>query len=479
VTETELTEKLAKVLIDESLTAGQLTFGELGRIATQLGTGLGALAVAEAALAENLSESEVGRVIWSEFEHNLKALDRGLSSESRSFLFGRAASELAAFKEPLTGNRLLDKAVLYTLATQVGNHCLGLRPCAGTGDSCPYTGLARAMREEVSDQRTVVRALAAMLKLGVFFRTAKISTGCNLEGFGAGAAGTAAALGEVFGLTPAQTEKAVTLALSPTIGVPCTPRVLVPGLCAAHIGGAVVLGWTSVWLVRGSDLPVGPPVDQMLALAQAVHPISAKEIVPTVMKYMEPFFKTDERVEKYVSAEVTAAAGLRREAVTLEGFNQVKALSAKTGSILQPFGEAVVGGSSQAVGSPANAARLAHDLAKGRIKKITVELYPELFARRAINIPAILMCGVYGAATSDGPAYAQALERVWADGVAVEVRESKTYQRQKIVLEADEQGSMIESLNRGGGRLVLLEARPGLAEAKKAAARLGIVLVEA
>ena len=42
--------------------------------------------------------------------------------------------------------------------------------------------------------------------------------------------------------TPEQMEKAMVLAMSPTIGVPCTPRVLVPALCTAHVGGAILGG---------------------------------------------------------------------------------------------------------------------------------------------------------------------------------------------------------------------------------------------
>ncbi len=470
-------EQLVK---NEDLAPGHLTFGDLCRLAGEAGISAGQAAVAEAALAAGLAEAEVGPAIWHEFAHNLAALAKGLEAEGHSFLFGRLANELSRPDvPPLAATPLLDKAVRYTLATQVGNHCLGLRPCAGTGDSCPYTGLARALKEEVADQALVTRALAVMLKIGVLFRVAKTGTGCNLEGYGAGSAAAAAVFSEIWGATPEQTARAVVLALSPTIAVPCTPRVMVPGLCAAHIGGAIMNGWLSAWMSRYSNLPVNVPVDLMIAMAAAVHPASAKEVVPVVIKYMEPFFKVNAAVESFVSEEVKAADRARRDEIQKTALAEARAMAAQVGAILKPFGDVVVGGSSQAVGSPANTARIAHELARGRISKITIELYPELFARRAINVPAIVMGGVYGASTEDGQAYAGAMERVRADGVTVEIREVPDYQMQRVTLEADERGSMVAALNRGGARLVLLEASPSREEALEAARRLGIVVVEA
>ncbi len=458
---------------------GRLTFGDLCRLAGESGQSVGEVAVTEAARANDITADEVGAALWREFGHNLTALEKGLEAEGRSFLFGQAARELSQpGVPPLAATPLLDKAVRYTLATQVGNHCVGLRPCAGTGDSCPYTGMARAMKEEVADEKLVIRAMAAMMKIGVLFRVAKTGTGCNLEGFGAGSASAAAAFSELFGAAPDQTARAVVLALSPTIAVPCTPRVMVPGLCATHVGGAVMIGWLSAWISRYSDIPVNVPVDLMIAMAAAVHPVSGQEVVPVVIKYMEPFFKVNAQVEDYVSDAVKAADQSRRAEIAQEAQAEARAMAAKAGSIVKPFGDVVVGGSSQAVGSPANTARLAHELAKGKITKITIELYPELFARRAINVPAIVMGGVYGASTEDGKTYAEVMSRVKADGVAVEILEVPDYQLQRVTLETAEGGSMVAALNRGGARLVLLDARPGRDLALAAAKRLGIVVVE-
>jgi L-serine dehydratase len=144
---------------------------------------------------------------------------------------------------------------------------------------------------------------------------------------------------------------------------------------------------------------------------------------------------------------------------------------------LQTYGDAVVGGSSQAVGSPTNAARIAHGLTKGKIRKVTVELYPELFARRAINIPGVLMGAVFGASTSDYEMYNKSVTMVKELGIEVEIKEGHEESIQKITIETDEMISMVDTLNRGGGRLVLRDASPSLEEAKKIAQELGIVLV--
>ncbi len=464
---------------EKGLTYGQLTFGDICRLAQDAGVSAGEMAVLEAARANNISEEEVGEALWREFEHNLLALEKGLEADGRSFLFGQTAFELSqADVPPLAATPLLDKAVKYTLATQVGNHCVGLRPCAGTGDSCPYAGMARAMKEEVADKKLVVRALAIMMKIGVLFRVAKTGTGCNLEGFGAGAAGSAAAFSEIFGGDPEMTRRAVVLALSPTIAVPCTPRVMVPGLCASHIGGGVMIGWLSAWMSRYSRLPVNVPVDLMIAMAAAVHPLSAKNVVPEVIKYMEPYFKVNDKVEAFMPEEVKEADKKRRAEIGEEARKEARLMAQKAASIIRPFGEVVVGGSSQAVGSPANTARLAHELAKGKISKIRIELYPELFARRAINIPAIVMGGVYGRPTEDGEAYAAVMDRVKAEGVEVEIVEVPDYQMQRVTLTASERNSTVSALNRGGARLVLLDASPSREEALAAARKLGIVVVE-
>ena len=215
----------------------------------------------------------------------------------------------------------------------------------------------------------------------------------------------------------------------------------------------------------------------MIAMASEVHIVSAKTVVPTVVEYMEPFFKRKANVESLVNEEVKSAEKKQVESTLQKAKEIAKKLSRETKSILETYGEAVVGGSSQAVGSPTNAARIAHELARGKIQKVTIELYPELFARRAINVPGVLMGAVFGAGTGDYNMYNEAVDKVKEMGIAVEIKENEEYGIQKIIVETDEMICMVDTLNRGGGRLVLRNAAPSLEEATIAAKKLGIDLV--
>lgn len=114
-----------------------------------------------------------------------------------------------------------------------------------------------------------------------------------------------------------------------------------------------------------------------------------------------------------------------------------------------------------------------------KVKKITIELYPELFARRTINIPGVLMGAVYGASTSDYVMYEKAVDMVKADGIEVNIVEGHEPSIQKVTIETDRGNTVqVDTLNRGGGRLVLRAAVPSLEQAQKAAEKLGIVVVE-
>ncbi len=457
-----------------------LTIGETIHLAEQYSARVTDVVLLESELRLGLGREEILKGVMAEYAHNLKALDIGLK-DGESILLGTVASQMAqsgkhCFKDPF-----LENALLYTLAAQVGNHCIGLRPCAGTGDSCPYAGFVKAMMTEGVDETTVAEIAALILKIGSIFRVGKVTTGCNMEGFGAGAASVAAATVALEGGTPEQMEKAMVLAMSPTIAVPCTPRVLVPALCTTHVGGAILIGMYAARLCMIVDMTVNVPIDVMIAMASEVHVLSAKYCVPSVVDFMEPFFKRKPNVETLVSDEVKAAEDQKIHD-TLEKARQIaKDLAKGTKPILNTFGDAVVGGSSQAVGSPTNAARIAHELIqnKGAIKKIRVELYPELFARRAINIPGVLMGAVFGCGTGDYEMYKKSVDQVKAMGIQVDIAEGQEYGIQKISIEAENGSCMVDTLNRGGGRLVLRNASPSLEEARAAAERLGIVLVEA
>ena len=217
------------------------------------------------------------------------------------------------------------------------------------------------------------------------------------------------------------------------------------------------------------------------SMASLVHVESAKHVVPTVVEYMEPFFQRTENVESLVSSEVRDGEK-KQIADTLEKAAEIaKKLSAGAGNILTTFGDAVVGGSSQAVGSPTNCGRIAHELmGEGeKVKKITIELYPELFARRTINIPGVLMGAVYGASTADHEMYDKSVDMVKKDGIEVEIVEGSEHGIQKVTILTDKGNTVqVNTLNRGGGRVVLRDAVPSLEQAKEAAKRLGIVVVD-
>lgn len=454
-----------------------LTLGELIEIAEKTKSSPAVVAIEEAQIQTGKNKKEVLDLVLKQFEHNLKAVDIGMTT-GKSLLFGRLGAELASIDGPkIVEDKFIDKTLMYTLAAQVGNHTIGLRPCAGTGDSCPYTGFIKTLMDDNYDQEHIAEIASLILKVGSVFRIGKTSTGCNMEGFGAGACAMAAAFTELKGGNPQTMERAMVLSLSPTIAVPCTPRVMVPGLCATHIGGAVLIGAMAANLAINTNIEVNVPIDVMVSMATEVHPISAREIVPTVIKFMEPFFKKNPLVEELIDDKVKLKEEARIKETIKESQEISKRLAVGAKPITETLGEAVVGGSSQAVGSPTNAARIAHFLCKGKIKKVKIELYPELFARRGINIPGILMAALFGTSTADYDMYGKIMDKIKEMGIEVEILETQEYQAQRITIVAEEINSMVDTLNRGGGRLVLRDASPSKNEALKIAKELGIIVV--
>jgi len=472
-------EEILKLIQAKGYQVGNLTIGEVVEIADELCIRASEVIIAEAMSQNAMTREEIIDAVINAFAHNLYASEVGITSGS-SFLLGKVPQELAYndFSHRLVEDDLINKILVYTLAAQVGNHSCGLQPCAGTGDSCTYTGIFRALKEIIEDKEELARVVSVMLKVGTIFRAGKTSTGCNMEGFGAGAAATAATLVEFRKGQPKALAKAIVLALSPTIGVPCTPRVMVSGLCATHIGGGVLIGNLAANLAMHTNIPVDVPVDVMIAMAAAVHPVSATYLVPVVNDYMQPFFKTNLEVEDFIDDSIKEKEKTTIEVTMARALKEARTLAEKANSIVKPFGEAVVGGSSQAVGSPTNAGRIAHALARGEITGVKIELYAELFARRGINVPGILMAAVLGASTDNGKAYREIMQIVQDKNIEVEIVEVDEPQLQRITISATEQSSMVETLNRGGARLVLKKAKPSLDEAIKVARRLGIVLVD-
>ncbi|MBU0462965.1 MAG: L-serine ammonia-lyase, iron-sulfur-dependent, subunit alpha [Proteobacteria bacterium] len=472
---------LSKVIerLEKELSKRILTLGELIEIAEEEDFLLSHVVVAEAMVKEGKSYEEILSDVMGEFDHNLKALEIGLT-KGRSFILGTVGSDLAKYGDDkvLINDSLINKALIYTLATEVGNHEIGLQPCAGTGDSCPYTGLIRALKEEGYSQEKIALAAALTLKVGSIFRAGKQTTGCNMEGFGAGAAAAAAALTDLRGGTARQVSKAVVLAISPTIAVPCTPRVMAAGLCATHISGAILIGNQAANLILKTSLPVDIDVDVMIAMAARIHVEAAPVITAINLEYLEPYFQKNNQVELFVDEDIRNSEKNKANRIKKQAREEIRNLIASSRPLTNVFGDVVVGGSSIAVGSPTNMARICHAMLKGEIKKIEIDLTVDLFSRRAINIPAILMGAIYGAKTDDAQLYHKIFELPEIKNIEVKINKVNIPQVQRIRIEATETSAYVDAKNRGGGRVAIVDAEPSLKQAIIAAKRLGIELVD-
>ncbi len=453
------------------------TLSELVDIAEAENLPLSTMVVAEAMVKEGKTYDEILSAVMDAFKHNLGALEVGLT-RGKSFLLGTVGSDLARYQgRPLIEDSLINRALIYTLATEVGNHEVGLQPCAGTGDSCPYTGLMRALKEENYSEGQVALAAALMLKVGSIFRAGKQTTGCNMEGYGAGAAAVAAALTDLRGGTPRQVAKAVVLALSPTIAVPCTPRVMVEGLCATHISGAILIGNQASQLVLKTSLPVEVDVDVMMAMAARIHVRAAPVITAINLEYLEPYFRKKPQIEPYVDEAIRKSEKEKAERIKRQAREEIRTLLSSSHPLTQVFGDVVVGGSSIAVGSPTNMARICHAMITGGIKKIEIDLTTDLFSRRAINIPAILMGAIFGAQTGDVEMYHHIFEKPEIKNIEIKINKVDAPEVQRIRIETTEKSAMVDARNRGGGRVAILDAKPSREEALLAAKRLGIEVV--
>ncbi|MFH1383313.1 MAG: serine dehydratase [Chloroflexota bacterium] len=454
-----------------------LTLGELVEVGEREKLPLSKVIVAEAMGRQGDSYEKILSQVMDAFKHNLRATEVGLTW-GKSFLFGTAISELARHKDAMIGDSFINKALLYTLATEVGNHEIGLQPCAGTGDSCPYTGLIRALTEEGHSPEQVALEAALILKVGSVFRAGKQTTGCNMEGFGAGAAATAAALTDLRGGTPRQVAKAIVLAMSPTIAVPCTPRVMVAGLCTTHISGAILIGNQASHLVLKTSLPVDVDVDVMIAMAARVHVEAAPVITAINLQYLEPYFRKNPIIEPFVDEQIRKAEKEQADSITKQAREEVRKLLSTSRPLAQVFGDVVVGGSSIAVGSPTNMARICHAMIAGEIKRIELDLTMDLFSRRAINVPAILMGAIYGAKTDDVEMYHKVLELPEINKIEIKINKVDIPEVQRIRIEATEKSAMLDSRNRGGGRVAIIDAKPSVEAALRAAEELGIQVVK-
>ena len=457
---------------------GHMTIGQCISTAIELQMTVGRVILEEAVSFTGKTYDEIVADMNEAFAHNIKAAEIGLTS-GRSGLLGEVGKDLNGGDVQIIADPFVNRIIAVTLAAQVGNHTIGLRPCAGTGDSCPYTGFVKTVKEFYPDDLDLLaRIMAVILKIGGMYRIGKCTTGCNMEGIGAGACACSAAFVELAGGTPEQMEKAIALAISPTIAVPCTPRVLVPGLCATHIGGGVLIARLASQLAMYTSIPSTVPADVMIAMATQCHLQSAEHVVPVTIQYMEPFFRRDPKVESFVKEELKQAEFERKDQIMEQASAEARSLADRANLIIVPFADAVVGGSSEGVGSPTNCGRLAHYLSKGIVKKVRIELCEELFARRATNIPGILMAAVNGCSTSDADSYKVIMDEVRSRGVEVEIIPVKEPHVQRVWIEASEQNSFVDTLNRSGARLVLLDASPSREEALAWAEKLNIVVID-
>ena len=464
--------------LETQLLTEMLTLGELVELAEKENISLSSMVVAEAMVKEDKSRDEILSDVMGAFDHNMKALEVGLT-KGKSFLLGTVGSDLAKYDDNvLISDSLINRALIYTLATEVGNHEIGLQPCAGTGDSCPYTGLIRALKEEGFLYEQIALAAALILKVGSIFRAGKQTTGCNMEGFGAGAAATAAALTDLRGGTPKQVAKAIVLAISPTIAVPCTPRVMAAGLCASHISGAILIGNQAANLTLKTSLPVDIDVDVMIAMAARIHVEAAPVITDINLEYLEPYFQKKPQVEPFVDKNIRNSEKEKANRIKSQAREEVRKLISSSRPLTQVFGDVVVGGSSIAVGSPTNMARICNEMISGKIKKIEIDLTIDLFSRRAINVPAILMGAIYGARTGNAELYHKIFELPEIKNIEVKINKVDIPQVQRIRIHATEMSAMVDAKNRGGGRVAIVDAKPSLQEALRAAEKLGIEVVD-
>ncbi len=115
-------------------------------------------------------------------------------------------------------------------------------------------------------------------------------------------------------------------------------------------------------------------------------------------------------------------------------------------------------------------------MVRGKITGIRIELTMDLFSRRAINVPGILMGALYGAGTEDIESYRKVVADVLQKGLPVELIQVKEPEVQRIWLHGEAGNAMVDSRNRGGGRLAIVNALPSREEAMSVAERLGIVV---
>ena len=249
-------------------------------------------------------------------------------------------------------------------------------------------------------------------------------------------------------------------------------------MCASHISGAILIGNQAANLILKTSLPVDIDVDVMIAMAAKIHVEAAPVITAINLEYLEPYFQKKTQVEELINEDIRKLEKDSAEKIKKQARAEVRKLISSSRPLTQVFGDVVVGGSSIAVGSPTNMARICHAMISGEIKKIEIDLTADLFSRRAINVQAILMSALYGARTGDAELYHKVFELPEINNIEVKINKVDIPQVQRIRIQTTETSAMVDAKNRGGGRVAIVDAKPSLQEALGAAARLGIEVVD-
>lgn len=114
-----------------------LTMGETIALAKEYGVRVVDVVLTESERAPVLSAKACSRPSMEEYAHNLKAVEIGVSGGNQ-LLLGTVPTQLKEMGPgTIFADVLLDKALMYTVAAEVGNHCIGVRPCAGTATPAP------------------------------------------------------------------------------------------------------------------------------------------------------------------------------------------------------------------------------------------------------------------------------------------------------------------------------------------------------
>jgi L-serine dehydratase len=212
----------------------------------------------------------------------------------------------------------------------------------------------------------------------------------------------------------------------------------------------------------------------MLAMAARIHVEAAPVISAINLEYMEPYFRKKPPIEPFVDEGIRKAEKEAAERIVKQAREEVRRLIAPKRPLTQALGDVVVGGSSMAVGSPTNMARICHEMIAGEITKIEIDLTTDLFSRRAINVPAILMGAIYGAKTDDVEMYHKVFDLPEIKKIEVKINRVDPPEVQRIRIEATGKSAMVDARNRGGGRVAIIDAKPSVEEALLAAKKLGI-----